>query len=165
MKKVIPLLLSAAAAGIAAVPQFSTPFTLQVNNSDLITDVVANQFFYDWNGDGINDMIVDWSSQQGKVRIYRYYLTSTDPVSLSYLPGSVSASFVAQATGNNLTVGLVSNPFMVDWNGDGFNDLIVGQFIEGKVRFYPNFGTNQDPLFMTYTYLQADGADITSTYS
>jgi hypothetical protein len=75
-----------------------------------------------------------------------------------------AAPFIVQANGSDLIVELIADPFLVDWNGDGLNDLIVGQFTEGNVRFYPNSGTNQNPVFTTYTNLQADGVDITTTY-
>ncbi len=84
-------------------------------------------------------------------------------VSQAALP-QFAAPFKVQAGGGDLTVELIADPFMVDWNGDGLNDLIVGQFTGGKIRFYPNTGTNQEPAFSGYTYLQADGADITTTY-
>ncbi|HOP27474.1 MAG TPA: hypothetical protein PKX02_09780 [Candidatus Sabulitectum sp.] len=39
-------------------------------------------------------------------------------------------------------------------------DLLVGQFSPGKVRYYRNIGSNQNPEFTFSGYLQADGADI-----
>jgi hypothetical protein len=66
-----------------------------------------------------------------------------------------------QADGALLDVGLMAEPFMVDWDGDGLNDLLAGQFSPGKVRFYKNVGTNNDPVFEFQNYLQADGSDIT----
>ncbi len=66
-----------------------------------------------------------------------------------------------QADGALLDVGLMAEPFMVDWDGDGLNDLIVGQFSPGKVRFYKNVGTNTEPVFEYQHFLQADGSDIT----
>ncbi len=53
-----------------------------------------------------------------------------------------------------------ANPLVHDWNGDGLKDLIVGQFSFGKIRFYPNEGTITDPVFTGYTFMQADGSDI-----
>lgn len=75
-----------------------------------------------------------------------------------------SVPFKIQANGSDLTVSLISDPFMVDWDGDGLKDLIVGQFTEGRILFYPNSGTNEAPVFTGFTYLQADGMDITTTY-
>ena len=65
-----------------------------------------------------------------------------------------------QADGIDLDVGVISEPFMVDWDVDGITDLLVGQFSPGKVSFYRNIGTNQVPEFTFSYYLQADGVDI-----
>ena len=67
---------------------------------------------------------------------------------------------IIQADGANIDVGLIAEPFMVDWDGDGLTDLLVGQFAPGKVSFYKNIGSNQNPEFTFSNYLQADGADI-----
>lgn len=84
-------------------------------------------------------------------------------ISFAVIP-NFQEPFVIQANGDTLEVALISDPFMVDWDGDGLNDLIIGQFISGKVLFYPNSGSNNDPVFTTGTFLQADGSDITCTY-
>jgi hypothetical protein len=67
-----------------------------------------------------------------------------------------------EANGVPINVGYGGNasPFVIDWDGDGKQDLLLGQYSGGKVRFYPNTGTNFDPVFNNFTYLQADGADI-----
>ena len=67
---------------------------------------------------------------------------------------------LVQADGVDIDVGLIAEPFMVDWDGDGVTDLLVGQFSPGKVSFYKNTGTNQNPVFTFSNYLQADGSDI-----
>jgi hypothetical protein len=38
-------------------------------------------------------------------------------------------------------------PFLVDFDGDGVKDLLVGQFGEGKLAIYKNIGTNKVPKF------------------
>ena len=70
-----------------------------------------------------------------------------------------------EPTESHLTVGLIANPFMTDWNGDGLQDLLVGQLIESKVRIYLNTGTNREPVFDSFTYLLADGEEVTAPYS
>ena len=67
-----------------------------------------------------------------------------------------------EANGNPINVGTGGNasPFVVDWNGDGKQDLLLGQYSQGKVRFYENVGANFDPVFGDFVYLQADGVDI-----
>ena len=51
-------------------------------------------------------------------------------------------------------------PSAVDWNGDGKKDLLVGEFEEGKIRLYLNQGTDNAPVFKSFTYLQAGGEHI-----
>ncbi|MBD3369026.1 hypothetical protein GF402_01530 [Candidatus Fermentibacteria bacterium] len=76
-----------------------------------------------------------------------------------------SSPFFVQASGVDLVVdGSVPDPYVADWDGDGVKDLIVGQFSQGKIRLYLNSGTNASPVFTTYSFLQADGSDITMSY-
>lgn len=54
-------------------------------------------------------------------------------------------------------------PFLIDHDGDGRQDLIVGEFGEsgGRARIYLNVGSAKDPKFDGFTWLQAGGADAT----
>ncbi len=54
-------------------------------------------------------------------------------------------------------MGSYSAPTAVDWDGDGRKDLIIGQFDEGRIRFYRNVGTDPAPVFESWLYL-LDGA-------
>ncbi len=73
--------------------------------------------------------------------------------------------FFVQVNGVDLVVdGSIPDPYVIDWDGDGLKDLIVGQFSNGKIRFYPNSGTNANPVFTGYTFLKAGGIDITMAY-
>ncbi len=38
-------------------------------------------------------------------------------------------------------------PFVVDWDGDGRLDLLVGEFSPGGLRIYRNVGTANEPKF------------------
>jgi hypothetical protein len=71
-----------------------------------------------------------------------------------------------EANGSPINVGTGGNasPFMIDWDGDGRQDLLLGQFMGGKVRFYTNTGTHFNPTFGNFVYLQADGSDISLSY-
>ena len=50
-------------------------------------------------------------------------------------------------------------PFLLDLDGDGKRDLLVGQFGKGKLRVYPNVGTDRAPRFESWSYLKAGGED------
>jgi hypothetical protein len=67
-----------------------------------------------------------------------------------------------QANGADINTGYGGNasPFIVDWDGDSLQDLLLGQFDGGRVRFYRNVGANYSPVFDAFAYLQADGVDI-----
>ncbi len=50
-------------------------------------------------------------------------------------------------------------PCVADIDGDGNPELLVGQFGQGKLRIYPNKGTQTEPRFESFTWLQAGGKD------
>lgn len=60
---------------------------------------------------------------------------------------------VLYCNGVKINIGSYAAPLAVDWDGDGKKDLICGQFDYGMIRFYPNVGTNDNPLFSSYNYL------------
>ncbi len=51
-------------------------------------------------------------------------------------------------------------PTVVDWNGDGKKDLIVGQFSNGAIRLYLNEGTDAEPKFGKFGFLEAGDKPI-----
>lgn len=69
-----------------------------------------------------------------------------------------------EATGGRIDVGYYGAPCIVDWDGDGLKDLVLGQFSSGKIRFYVNSGSNDSPAFTAYSYIQSSGVDITLPY-
>lgn len=88
-------------------------------------------------------------------------------VSLTYaVTPQFDAPVAIEANGSPINVGYGGNasPFMIDWNGDAKQDLLLGQYDGGKIRFYPNTGTNYNPTFGSFSYLQADGGDISVSY-
>lgn len=76
-----------------------------------------------------------------------------------------SAGIRIKANGIDMKVDTyASAPCVVDWNGDGKKDLLVGCFYNGNVYLYLNSGTNSNPVFTTGSKLQADGVDISVSY-
>jgi hypothetical protein len=59
-----------------------------------------------------------------------------------------------------------SVPCVVDWDGDGIQDLLGGYFYNGWVYFYKNVGSNSQPSFVqgNEILLQADGSTISVGY-
>lgn len=53
-----------------------------------------------------------------------------------------------------------ADPCVIDWDGDGIQDLLLGQYGSGNIRFYANSGTNDSPIFTVFEYVQADGSPI-----
>ena len=53
-----------------------------------------------------------------------------------------------------------SCPCVYDWTGDEKKDLLIGQFTGGKIRLYENEGTDEAPVFNSFSYLKAGGVDI-----
>jgi hypothetical protein len=51
-------------------------------------------------------------------------------------------------------------PTVMDWNGDGKKDLVVGQFSGGKIQVYLNQGTDSAPVFKSGAFLKAGGTEI-----
>jgi len=51
-------------------------------------------------------------------------------------------------------------PAVMDWNGDGKKDLIVGQFSGGRIRVYLNRGTDKAPLLKDFSLLRAENKEI-----
>ncbi len=90
------------------------------------------------------------------------------PVMAAWLCALCSSGFGAtmegvklEASGEtiNVEVGHLV-PCVTDWNGDGKKDLLVGQFSGGKIRVYLNSGTDVDPTFGEFSYLEAGAKPI-----
>ncbi|MBD3178371.1 MAG: hypothetical protein GF417_01605 [Candidatus Latescibacteria bacterium] len=69
-----------------------------------------------------------------------------------------------QAGGSEISVPGFSVPSLIEWNGDGLPDLIVGEgglgIDPGKVRVYLNQGAPGAPQFQSYFYAQSEGSDL-----
>ena len=49
-------------------------------------------------------------------------------------------------------------PFLADVDGDGKQDLLVGQYIDGRLRVYANMGDRRRPRFGKFRWFEAGGA-------
>ncbi|MBC8424300.1 VCBS repeat-containing protein [bacterium] len=104
----------------------------------------------DWDNDGARDLIV--GELDGRVHVFINEGTTAEPDFIS--------DMLIQAAGVNLVVpGARSSPVVMDADGDGREDLLVGN-TEGQLLLYSNQGTDAVPLFGTYSTIAADGAPI-----
>jgi hypothetical protein len=71
---------------------------------------------------------------------------------------------LVQANGVDVQVPGYSVPSFVDFNSDSLKDLIIGEggggYPSGKVRVYLNVGTQSEPQFFDFFYVQSSGADL-----
>ena len=50
-------------------------------------------------------------------------------------------------------------PLVLDWDGDGLEDLLVGQYGDGKLLIYKNKGSRGRPSLSSFEVFQAGGTD------
>lgn len=55
--------------------------------------------------------------------------------------------------------GSLPTPSVVDWNGDGRLDIVAGNS-EGRVLFFENIGSDEDPKFLPGVAIEAGGREI-----
>jgi hypothetical protein len=94
-----------------------------------------------------------------KVAIAMYWACAAGSLLLAEAPMLLPGEYLT-AGGEPLAPGSHAIPCVVDWNGDGRKDLIVGFRTEDKIALYLNCGTDAQPVFTNFTRLQAGGADI-----
>ncbi|RJQ13885.1 MAG: hypothetical protein C4560_13455 [Nitrospiraceae bacterium] len=95
----------------------------------------ATPVMIDWNGDGYQDILA--GNLAGNIKIF-----TND--------GSSNFSFSSnlQVNGADYDIGSRSAPRIYDWNSDGLNDILVGEY-SGYVHYLQNAGTNSAPSFNT----------------
>ncbi len=79
-----------------------------------------------------------------------------------HLPDFAGETWIESA-GAAIKAGEYSVPSLADWNLDGRQDLIVGEKSPsgGKVRVYLNGGSDELPIYDSFSYAQYSGSDLT----
>ena len=98
-------------------------------------------FAVDWNGDGHLDLVV--GNFAGTFYLFKGQGNG------KFLPESEAI----KAYGQPLRVYYHSDPFVVEWDGDGDLDLLSGSY-EGGVQFAENYaGPHRSPLLKNFRWL------------
>lgn len=116
------------------IPLLAPGVQLKVGNNPLTVTYRATPYIYDWDGDGLSDLLC--GNGDGYVYLFRNTGTAQLPV--------YAAAIRLQAGGLDLNLGIRSVVRMFDWDGDGKTDLL-GSSNDG-VYWCKNLGAGPEPL-------------------
>jgi hypothetical protein len=145
--------------GSATAPAF-------VQESDRFQNIDAGQYgritLGDLDGDGRLDAITGASN--GRVRLYRNAGTPQEPAFATETNGLPTASDLAysNAVGLPEDIGEDSAPHLVDLDGDGDLDLLIGT-ATGEILVYRNNGTTAAPSFVAEAPIPGARRRVTPT--
>jgi hypothetical protein len=106
-----------------------------------LAEVYSKLHMADWDGDGLNDLLIGHSST---VVFYKNTGSKSDPKFGD--PVIILDSFRTRPA-----------PYVIDWDEDGKQDLLVGS--DGnEIYFYRNIGTNKEPELADKKELVLEGA-------
>ena len=113
---------------------------LQSGAADLDVGNNSAPFVFDWNNDGLLDLIVGREATSGgSLQLFLNQGTAED---------AIFDGFTAVMKGSSPVAWARSVPHMEDMNGDGLFDLLVGED-NGHTYYLENSGTIGAPVFTT----------------
>ena len=92
---------------------------------------------FDWTGDGHPDLIV--GDEDGRVALVEHSGELRDGMPLFHQP------VYFQQEADTLKFGALATPFVIDWDGDGLDDILSGN-TAGNIAFFKNLGPGGDDL-------------------
>jgi len=134
-----------------SIPVFAEAIEIMAASSPIIVDSYSVPVFADWNGDGIPNLIVGEMSNDGfgRIRVYLNSGTAEEPVFTTF--------FYAMCGDTELKIDASgcqgAAPRLVDWNGNGLMDLVVGRS-DGQIQVFLNIGSKDNPIFAPPTFVQ-----------
>lgn len=118
--------------------------------SDMNVVSRAVPFVADYDNDGRKDMLLG----SGEGLVYLYINEGTDDA-----PVFTPAGTLKDKSGNNIKVGSNSAPVIVDYNGDGRKDLVIGSSY-GTLELYINNGDDAAPEFDAHAAVKTESGDL-----
>jgi len=118
-----------------------TPIRFQVEEIRYVT--LSHPFVVDYDLDGRKDLV--FGTNEGKIALFINTGKESNPTFLRY--------HFLKAEDKEIDVGSYAAPFIVDFNNDGTQDLLVGN-AEGSLLLYFNLETNTEPLLSSPTVLR-----------
>jgi len=136
--------------GTNEFPEFKVAYELQVEGGELLkVNNHSSPFVYNWNSTGGNDLLVGDSDG------YVTFFENTG----NYLKLAQGKRIKVGTDGVDLKVPGNATPVVVDWNRDGYKDLVVGDK-NGNVYLYLNRNISPQPdispLLSTGVKIQAN---------
>jgi hypothetical protein len=109
--------------------------------------------FFDWDGDGDQDMFVHFEAGPYRGTVVRYENTTRPGGPLTFVDRGPLLTVSGKAINGAIT--------FVDWDGDGRTDVLSGS--DGLIAFHRNIGSSRsvsDMKLADGVYLKANGAEI-----
>jgi len=145
-------------------PEFKAPVVALESNADLTAGSLATPVSVDWDGDGVLDIIT--GSSEGVVRFFKNVGTNAEPKFLDAVlveadgkPIRIEAGYSGSLQGATEARWGYITPTVIDWDGDGLPDLIIGD-IRGEYNLYLNRGTKTQPKLEAPVQLFCDGLNL-----
>ncbi len=148
----------------AGAPVFKAPVPVLQSNALLTAGALATPVVVDWDGDGVLDMIA--GASEGLVRFFKNIGTNEEPRFLDAVLVEADGEAIRVEGGYSGSIqgarearwGYIT-PTVIDWDGDGLLDLIIGD-IKGEYHVYLNRGTPTEPKLEKARPLYCDGLNL-----
>jgi hypothetical protein len=114
----------------------------ETENGPLDVGNYVYPFVVDWNKDGLMDIVT--GEIEGNVHLHLNKGSKEKPF------------FKAPVKIASISPDMYPDPFLIDLNGDGKRDLILGAR-SGKIYYYQNKGSDEAPVFKGFTLLKPNG--------
>lgn len=148
---------------------FKNPELLAVDAPGDLGKTRAKQWYqYDYDGDGLDDVIMgygiwetygwddawddagNWKNGPLRSRIF---------VARNHGKGFDKPVALLDAMGNPLETYGAPSPNFADWDGDGDDDLICGEFLD-RLKYFENTGTRAKPVWTSGRFIEVDGETL-----